>query len=76
MGEKLVGTRVDRPMSEFGEPPSLLIVRVDRKDDHIRLGCLYLSWTDRAGQYISLHLTGADARRLADLLHAMTSEGD
>lgn len=41
--------------------------------DHARRGCLALSWTDRAGGYSVLHLTPADAARLADLLHAMTS---
>ncbi|GLP64366.1 hypothetical protein TUSST3_09860 [Streptomyces sp. TUS-ST3] len=70
-----------RRANEDGETTPIAIDGRDacgngRPSDHIRLGCLYLSWTDRAGQYSSLHLTGADARRLADLLHAMTDEGD
>lgn len=67
-----------RRASENGETTPIAIDGRDacgRPSDHIRLGCLYLSWADRAGQYSSLHLTGADARRLADLLHAMTDEG-
>lgn len=69
-------------VARASEPGEITPIAIDGRDacgngrpsDHFRVGCLYLSWTDRGGQYSSLHLTTADARRLADLLHAMTDE--
>jgi hypothetical protein len=63
----------------FSEPGETTPVVIDGRDacgngrpsDHIRLGCIGLSYTDRAGQYGLIHLAVADADRLADLLHAM-----
>lgn len=39
--------------------------------DHVRTGCLGLSYTDQRGGYGLIHLTTADAIRLSDLLRAM-----
>jgi len=39
--------------------------------DHVRNGCLGLSYTDQRGGYGLIHLTTADALRLSDLLRAM-----
>lgn len=60
----------------FGEDETTPVVIAGREpcglfSDHIRLGCLGLSYTDRAGQYGLIHLTTDDALRLADLLRAM-----
>ncbi|MGW2520485.1 hypothetical protein ACWC09_26420 [Streptomyces sp. NPDC001617] len=68
-----------RRFGEFGETTPVVIGGRDacgdgRPSDHIRLGCIALSYTDRAGQYGVIHITSADARRLADLLHAMADE--
>lgn len=61
----------------FGEAQTTPVVIDGREpcglfSDHARLGCLGLSHTDRAGQYGLIHLTAADALRLADLLRAMS----
>lgn len=61
----------------FGEDETTPVVIDGREpcglfSDHARLGCLGLSYTDRAGQYGLIHLTAADALRLADLLRAMS----
>ena len=39
--------------------------------DHVRNGCLGLSYTDQRGGYGLIHLTTGDALRLSDLLRAM-----
>ncbi len=39
--------------------------------DHVRRGCVGLSYTDQRGGYGLIHLTTADALRLSDLLRAM-----
>jgi hypothetical protein len=39
--------------------------------DHVRNGCIGLSYTDQRGGYGLIHLTTEDALRLSDLLRAM-----
>ena len=39
--------------------------------DHVRKGCIGLSYTDQRGGYGLIHLTTPDALRLSDLLRAM-----
>ncbi|MGW7636125.1 hypothetical protein [Streptomyces decoyicus] len=68
-----------RRFSEPGETTPIVIGGRDAcgnglPSDHIRQGCIGLSYTDRAGGYGLIHLTPDDAQRLADLLHAMASE--
>jgi hypothetical protein len=41
--------------------------------DHVRNGCIGLSYTDQRGGYGLIHLTTADALRLSDLLRAMAA---
>ncbi|MGW2090385.1 hypothetical protein [Streptomyces sp. NPDC001880] len=65
----------------FGEAEATPILIDGRRpcglfSDHVRLGCLGLSYTDRAGQYGLIHLTTADALRLADLLRAMAAAAE
>lgn len=61
----------------FGEDESTPIV-LDPKSacglfsDHVRRGCIALTWNDGRGTSGTWHLTSADAARLADLLHAMS----
>ncbi|MFB7312945.1 hypothetical protein [Streptomyces sp. NPDC056192] len=65
----------------FGEDETTPVVIDGREpcglfSDHARLGCLGLPYTDRAGQYGLIHLTAADALRLADLLRAMSDTAE
>jgi len=63
----------------YSEPGQTTPVTIDSRascglfSDHVRAGCIGLSYGDRRGGYGLIHLTGADALRLSDLLRAMTS---
>lgn len=44
--------------------------------DHVRRGCITLTWSDGRGRSGIWHLTTADALRLSDLLRAMADAGE
>lgn len=84
---KRIGDRRKNPLPldllgvrRFAEPETTPVAIDGREtcglfSDHVRRGCVGLSYTDRRGGYGLIHLTPEDAERLADLLHAMASPG-